>query len=131
MHGNKGQELKALVIRISGAHPEKCMKCGKCSAACPAFDEMEIHPHKFAQYVLDGRVEELASSKGIYKCMSCFACLERCPRDVKPAKLAEAARAVALRRQGGAYMKQDEIPAKIDDEMPGQALMSAMRKYNK
>ncbi|MBE6668969.1 MAG: 4Fe-4S dicluster domain-containing protein [Ruminococcaceae bacterium] len=131
MHSSNKTELKKLVLRISGAHPEKCMKCGKCSAACPAFDEMEIHPHKFAQMVLDERVEELATSKGIYKCMSCFACLERCPRDVKPAKIAEAARAVYLRQQGASYMKQDEIPSKLDDEIPGQALMSAMRKYNK
>ena len=122
---------KELIQEISGVNPYKCMKCGKCSATCPSFNFMDIKPHKFVTYVLNDDVEALANSKSLWKCLSCFACVERCPRDVKPAKLAEAARAVALRRQGGAYMKQDEIPTRIDDEMPGQALMSAMRKYNK
>ena len=28
------------IKEISGANPQKCMKCGKCSATCPAFNEM-------------------------------------------------------------------------------------------
>ena len=27
------------------------MKCGKCSATCPAYDEMEYHPHQFVSMV--------------------------------------------------------------------------------
>ena len=119
------------IREISGTNPLKCMKCGKCSATCPAFNEMDIKPHQFVSYVANNNVEELVKSESLWKCLSCFACVERCPRDVKPAKIAEAARAVYLRQQGVSYMKQDEIPAKLDDEMPGQALMSAMRKYNK
>ena len=26
------------VCRISGVNPRKCMKCGKCTASCPAYD---------------------------------------------------------------------------------------------
>ena len=32
---------KEEVLRISGVNPLKCMRCGKCSATCPAYDEME------------------------------------------------------------------------------------------
>ena len=66
------------IMEISGADPRKCMKCGKCSASCPAYDEMDIKPHQFASYVLDGRIEELADCKSLYRCLSCFACVERC-----------------------------------------------------
>lgn len=68
------------------------MKCGKCSATCPAFNEMDIKPHQFVTYVQNGDIDALAQSKSLWKCLSCFACVERCPRDVKPGKLIDAAR---------------------------------------
>ena len=71
------------------------------------------------------------TSESIYKCLTCFACVERCPRGVEPAKVVEAIRVEAVRRQGMNHMKADDIPAKLDDDMPGQALMTAMRKYSK
>ena len=75
------QNMIETVTRISGVNPRKCMRCGKCSASCPAYDEMEYHPHQFVSMVENGRIEELLSSKGIYTCLSCFACVERCPRN--------------------------------------------------
>ena len=67
---------------------------------CPAFDEMDYHPHQFVDLVEKGRVEELMASKGIWNCLSCFACLERCPRMVEPARLIEAVRLAVIRQQG-------------------------------
>ena len=31
------------IKEISGTNPLKCMKCGKCSATCPSFNEMDIN----------------------------------------------------------------------------------------
>ena len=119
------------IIRISGVDPSKCMQCGKCSGSCPAYDEMESHPHQFAAMVRNGQIEKLMDSNAIYKCLSCFACVERCPRNVEPAKLIEAVRLAVIRQQGANYMKADDIPAKLDDKLPQQAIVSAMRKYSK
>ena len=119
------------VKRISGVNPRKCMKCGKCTASCPAYDEMEYHPHQFVDMVETGRIEELMNSKGIYTCLSCFACVERCPRNVEPAKLIEAVRLVEIRQQNKTYLKPDAIPELLDDELPQQAITSAFRKYRK
>lgn len=119
------------ILRISGVNPRKCMKCGKCSATCPAYDEMEYHPHQFVSMVQKGRVDELMKSKSIYMCLSCFACIERCPRNVEPAKLVEAVRLAVIRQQGMSHMKPDEVPVHWDSELPQQAIVSAMRKYNK
>ena len=125
------QNMIETVTRISGVNPRKCMRCGKCSASCPAYDEMEYHPHQFVSMVENGRIEELLSSKGIYSCLSCFACVERCPRDVKPGKLIDAARQIVEREKGGNYLSPDEIPSLLDPELPQQLLVSAFRRYRR
>ena len=130
MHNNE-KMLRDTVLRISGVNPRKCMKCGKCSGTCPSYDEMEYHPHQFVAMVEKGQIEKLMASKSIYKCLSCFACVDRCPRNVEPAKLIEAVRLMVIRQQGANHMGAKDIPGKLDDEIPQQALMAAMRKYSK
>jgi len=130
MH-DTNKDMAETIVRISGVNPRKCMKCGKCSGTCPAYDEMEYHPHQFVAMVEKGRIEELMSSKPLYKCLSCFACVERCPRNVEPAKLVEAVRLMVIRQQGKNHMKPEDLTALLDPKMPQQALVTAMRKYSK
>ena len=119
------------IRRISGVNPLKCMKCGKCTATCPAYDEMEYHPHQFVDMVANGRLEELMNSKGIYRCLSCFTCVERCPRNVKPGALVEAIRLSVIRKQNQNHLKPQDIPALLDEALPQQAITSALRKYRR
>lgn len=119
------------IRRISGVNPLKCMKCGKCTATCPAYDEMEYHPHQFVDMVVNNRLEELMSSKGIYRCLSCFACVERCPRGVKPGALVEAVRLSVIRQQDQNHLKPQDIPALLEEALPQQAITSALRKYRR
>ena len=123
--------LKEQILRISGVNPSKCMRCGKCSGTCPSYDEMEYHPHQFVYMVENGDIEPLMESKSLYKCLTCFACVDRCPRDVEPAKLVEAVRLMVVRQQGQNHLKPDDIPAQVDEDTPQQLLMSALRKYSK
>ena len=124
-------KIRDEIIRSSGVNPKKCMRCGKCTATCPAFDEMEYHPHQFVYMVENGDIEPLMQSKSLYKCLTCFACVERCPRGVEPAKLIEAVRHAVIRQQGKNHLKTEDIPAMLDDETPQQLLVSALRKYSK
>ena len=119
------------ILRASGVNPKKCMKCGKCSATCPAYDEMEYHPHQFVSMVENGDIEPLLSSEALYKCLSCFACIDRCPRGVQPAKLVEAVRLAVVRQQDKNHLTANDIPALLDDETPQQLIVSAFRKYTK
>ncbi len=125
------KDLTGDILRISGVNVRKCMRCGKCSATCPSYDEMEYHPHQFVYMVEKGDIEPLMNSKSIYKCLSCFACVERCPRSVQPAKLVEAVRLQVIRQQGANHFKPENVPEMLDEDLPQQAIVSAFRKYSK
>lgn len=81
--------------------------------------------------VESGDIEPLLKSESLYKCLSCFACVERCPRGVEPAKVVEAVRLAAIRQKGNNHLKAEAVPEFIDDETPQQLLVSAFRKYSK
>ena len=115
------KNLKEQVLRSSGVNVLKCMRCGKCSGTCPSYDEMEYHPHQFVYMVEKGDIETLMNSKSLYKC----------PRSVEPAKVVEAVRLAAVRKQDNNHLSPDQIPAMLDDELPQQAIVTALRKYAK
>ena len=133
MQNNKTLREKEQILRISGVNPLKCMRCGKCSATCPSYEEMEYHPHQFVYMVETGDIEQLLNSESLYKCLSCFACVERCPRGVEPAKLVEAIRLIKIRQKDANRMTADDVPpaAEADADLPQQAVVSAFRKYTK
>ena len=49
---------KEQILRTSGVNVLKCMRCGKCSATCPSYDEMEYHPHQFVYMVEKGEIDK-------------------------------------------------------------------------
>lgn len=129
---NETNDMKETILRITGTDPKKCMRCGKCSAACPSYDEMEYHPHQFVYMIELGEIDRLTESSSMYRCLSCFACLERCPRQVEPAKLIEAVRTLCMRRQGMNHLTPNDIPGRSTDaDLPVQAIVSANRKFSK
>ena len=128
---SKTERQAAMIREISGANPAKCMKCGKCSGTCPNYDKMEYHPHQFVSMVEKGQIEKLMESDSIYLCLSCMACVERCPRGVEPGKLIEAVRVLKIRQQDMNRKNANDIAGFADENVPQQLLMAAMRKYRK
>ena len=65
------QETLELLNRLSGTDARKCMKCGKCSGRCPAYQDMDIKPHQFVSYIEKNEIDKLLRKKdtyqGIYK----------------------------------------------------------------
>ena len=43
----------------------------------------------------------------------------------------EAVREAVIRQKDGSFLSPSDIPAKLDSELPQQALMAAFRKYRK
>lgn len=127
---NKTETLENISL-ISGTDAKKCMKCGKCSGRCPAYHDMDIKPHQFVSYLVSGKLDKLLDSKAVFNCLSCMACVERCPRGVAPQGVIEAVRDTVIRMQGANGLKAEEIPSLVNELIPGQLLVSAYRKYNK
>ena len=125
------KEYEEILNRISGTDVKKCMKCGKCSGRCPAFNDMDIKPHQFVSMLCQGKIDQLLESQAIWNCLSCMACVERCPRGVAPAAVVEAVRETVVRMQGANGIKAEDIPPIVDELIPQQLLVSAYRKYNK
>ena len=123
------KNVREQILRSYGKNPRKCMSCGKCTATCPSYDNMEYHPHQFVSMVINGKIDALLESESLYTCLSCMACLERCPRGVEPARLIEAVRVAQIRQQGKSHLTSQDIPDKWDEDLPQQAIVSAMRKY--
>ena len=128
---NRVKTLTETSLSISGVNVKKCMKCGKCSGTCPSYDKMEYHPHQFVSMVEKGEIEKLMESPSIYHCLSCMACVERCPRGVEPGKLVEAVRLMKIRQQDQNHKNGNDIAHIADEFVPQQLLMAAMRKYRK
>ncbi len=124
-------EQTRLIKERSGTDTRKCMKCGKCSGRCPSFHDMDIKPHQFVTYIEQGKIDKLLESKSLFTCLSCFACVERCPRGVAPQAVIEAVRQEVIRQQGENRVKAEEVPKFIDDTIPQQLLVSMFRKFNK
>ena len=81
-----------------------------------------------------GDIDKLAKSESLYKCLTCFACVERCPRGVEPAKLIEAVRDTVIREQGNNHLSMEEFSKRfkeLGEDLPQQAIVTAFRKYNK
>ena len=124
----QNENLREELQRISGVNTRKCMRCGKCSGTCPSYEEMDYPPHQFVYMVETGDIGPLLTSQSIYNCLSCFACVDRCPRGVEPAKLVEAVRLAVVRRQD--HLTPDDLSA-LPEDVPQQAIVSALRKYKK
>ena len=125
------KELVEIIKERSGTDARKCMKCGKCSGRCPAYHDMDVKPHQFVSYIEKGEIDKLMASKSLYTCLSCFACVERCPRGVAPANVIEAVRQEVIRKQGGNTIMAENVPEMIDESIPQQLLVSMFRKLNK
>lgn len=125
------QEKALELIKLSGTEVTKCMQCGKCSASCPSGGEMDILPNVFVWDLMNGKANDLLNSKSPWKCVSCFACEERCPRGVSPARIMEAVRLMEIRKQGCNKLLAEELSKIITDDMPQQLVVAAFRKFNK
>lgn len=116
------------VQELSGQNLLACYQCGKCSAGCPAVDEMDILPNQIIRYAQLGLKEELLASKAIWICASCLTCNARCPKGINIAEVIEALRQILLRNRED-HLKVEKLSDKEKEDIPPIALICSMRKY--
>lgn len=81
-----------------GEHIRHCFACGTCTASCPVREVTErYNPRRIIHMAILGLREPVLSSDFIWLCSTCYACLERCPQDVRITELMHAIKNIAVR----------------------------------
>ncbi len=76
----------------------ECYQCGTCSASCPALQDMEHGPRRLMYMIQNGMEEEVLSSPDIWRCVSCYSCMNRCPRGIEITVLFSELRRLAVQK---------------------------------
>jgi len=118
--------IKGLKI-MSGQDLFQCIQCGKCSAACPMTESMEVLPRRVIRLAQLGLARVLKVIGTYWVCSSCQSCRVVCPRGIDLPRLMEALRLMDL-RQKLSHLEPSQVPAESLRECPQIALVAAFRK---
>jgi Fe-S oxidoreductase len=94
-----------------------CIQCGKCTGGCPVARKTALNIRSLIYHMLVEPELELKAHEELWDCTCCFTCVERCPKDVRPAELI-----IGLR---GQLVEGGRIPETI-----AAALMGVFRQGN-
>jgi len=91
-------------IKDAGAESlEYCFQCGTCTGSCPSGRRTPYRVRQIVRKSLVGLKEEVISSDELWMCTTCYACQERCPREIKIVDVIKLARNEAAK---AGYMGQ-------------------------
>jgi len=94
-----------------------CIQCGKCTGGCPVARKTTLNIRSLIYHMLIEPELNLEAHPELWDCTSCFTCVVRCPKDVRPAELI-----IALR---GQLVESGRVPDTV-----GAALMGIFRQGN-
>jgi len=94
-----------------------CIQCGKCTGGCPVARKTVLNIRSLIYNMLVEPELDVNAHEELWDCTTCFTCVERCPKDVKPAELI-----ISLR---GQLVESGRVPETI-----GTALMGIFRQGN-
>jgi len=80
-------EISNLMYATGTRGLNSCIQCATCSATCPAVDHMDHTPRRLIAMVNAGLKDEVLASNTFWTCASCYACSERCPKEIRPSEL--------------------------------------------
>jgi len=73
-----------------------CQECGKCSSSCPITRvKPDASPRLAVEKALMGMEEGVLLDKGLWTCLTCYLCRQRCPLDIEYDELIRTCRAKA------------------------------------
>jgi Fe-S oxidoreductase len=94
-----------------------CIQCGKCTGGCPVSMTTALNVRFLIYETLVNALPDLGHMEELWDCTCCFTCVERCPKDVRPAELVIGLRSHLV--EGG------KVPGPV-----GDALMGIFRQGN-
>lgn len=60
-----------------------CIQCGMCAGTCPYGDVMDYPPRRIITRLKAGMLEEVFASDSLLNCVACYACMAKCPRNIR------------------------------------------------
>ena len=100
--------LEDVLSTQGGQLVAQCYQCGTCSGSCPVLEEMEYGPRRIVYLIQHNQEEKVLSSPDMFRCVSCFSCMNRCPRGIEITDLMADLRRMAVQR-GYAHDKEAEF----------------------
>ncbi|GAB4319332.1 MAG: (Fe-S)-binding protein [Candidatus Sumerlaeia bacterium] len=110
--------LDTLFDTPEGRRILSCIQCGTCVGTCPYGEHMEYPPRLMIQMMRAGRFDEVLASDSVLRCVACYACMVKCPRDIR---LTE----TILRLVKEEALARQQLPAELQ-----AALQNTMRYGN-
>jgi len=81
------QEISNLMLAAEARPLSCCIQCATCSATCPAVDYMDHTPRELIGMINAGLKDEVLASNTFWTCAACYACSDRCPKEIQPADM--------------------------------------------
>ena len=109
--GNQTDEktfLQEVMETEGGRLVLQCYQCGTCSGSCPVIEEMDYGPRRILYLIQQNQVAAVLSSTDMWRCVSCYSCANRCPRDIQITDLMADLRRMSLAK-GYAHDKEAEF----------------------
>lgn len=94
--GNIDPEFTQLFKDAGIDSVEICFQCGTCTGSCPSGRRTPYRVRQLVRKCLIGLKDEVISDDTLWMCSTCYACQERCPREIKIVEIVKMARNVAV-----------------------------------
>ncbi len=76
-----------------------CLQCGTCAGSCPNAGEMDVTPRQVLALVLSGQRDAALGCRMIWHCVSCYACMQRCPKKIPITDILYTLKQMAIREK--------------------------------
>jgi heterodisulfide reductase subunit C len=88
----KDKEFSESIKAAGGDSLEYCFQCGTCTGSCPSGRRTPYRVRQLIRKTNIGLKDEVISDPTLWMCTTCYACQERCPRDIKIVDVVKLAR---------------------------------------
>jgi heterodisulfide reductase subunit D len=90
---NSSESIHNILKRTKALY---CQECGKCSSSCPITRlDPAYSPRLAVEKALMGQEDSVLTDKGLWSCLTCYLCRQRCPLDIEYDELIRTFRAKA------------------------------------
>jgi len=90
---NSVESIHSILKRTKALY---CQECGKCSSSCPITRlDPSYSPRLAVEKALMGLEDAVLTDKGLWSCLTCYLCRQRCPLDIEYDELIRTCRSKA------------------------------------